>query len=280
MLLGVFMYTVAVNVFIVPAGFYSGGFMGFAQLIRVLLETVMHLDFGGFNITSVIYYLLNIPGFLLARKYFGRLYIAKTIFGISVMTILLAVIPVVRPPVMGDDVLASALVGGILGGAGIGLVLRSGASDGGMDIISVLLLHWRKDLSVGRINLATNIVLYSIMLAMFDWHVVIYSLIASAVTSFAVDHVYSQNINMEVHVMTRGDISALEQKLMQELGRGVTRWQAVGAYSGDDIHILYVIVNKFEVRKLRSIVYEYDPQAFIVANTGVGVTGNYAQHLA
>ena len=280
MLLGAFLYVIAVNEFVVPIGLYSGGFMGFAQLIRTFLTRVLGIRFGNIEIASVIFYLMNIPGMILARKTMGRLYLLKTVITISFVTVVMAFLPQITPPIMGDDLLASCMVGGLLGGAGIGLVLRSGASDGGMDIVSVLLLHRKKGLSVGRINLVTNCILYGIMFFVFDWHVVIYSLICAAVNSFTIDRVYAQNINMEVHIITGCDATALEKRLMSELDRGVTRWTAIGAYSGSELKILYCIVNKYEVRRLRTIVNEYDPHAFVVSTSGVQINGNFARHLS
>ena len=280
MLLGAFLYVVAVNEFVVPVGLYSGGFMGFAQLIRTLLTETLHLDFGRIEIASVIFYLMNVPGMIMMRRYMGRLYLIKTIITITFMSAVMALLPSIDPPVMGDDILASCIVGGILGGAGIGLILRSGASDGGMEIVGILLLHWKKGLSIGRINIAVNGVLYGIMLFLFDWHVVIYSLICAAVNSIAIDRVYSQNINMEVHIITTADTRELEKRLMSELDRGVTKWTVVGAYSGSELNMIYMIVNKYEIRSLRIIVNEFDKNAFVVSKSGVAINGNYARHLS
>lgn len=279
MLLGAFLYVIAINEFVVPVGLYSGGIMGLAQLIRTFLTEVLHMSFGNIEIASVIFYLINLPALFLARKVMGRLYLLKTIVAVTVMTIAMALLPSVRPPILGDDLLGSSIVGGMLGGVGIGLILRAGASLGGMEIIGVLLLYRDKGLSIGRINTVVNMVVYAIMFFVFDPHVAIYSLICGAVNSVAIDRIYSQNINMEVHIITTADIKSLEQRLMTELDRGVTHWSVVGAYSGAEQKMLYMIVNKFEVRRLRTIVNEHDPHAFVVSKSGVGINGNYARHL-
>ncbi|MBR5970981.1 MAG: YitT family protein [Lachnospiraceae bacterium] len=279
MLLGAFLYVVAVNEFVVPVGLYSGGIMGFAQLIRTFLTESLHMDFGNIEIASVIFYLLNLPGLILARKVMGRRYLIKTIVAVTVMTVLMALLPSVRPPVLGDDLLGSCIVGGMLGGVGIGLILRAGSSLGGMETIGVVLLYHYKGLSIGTINTMVNMVVYAIMFFVFDPHVAIYSLICGAVNSVTIDQVYLQNINMEVHVITTADTKELEQRLMTELDRGITKWTVVGAYSGSEQKMLYMIVNKYEVRHLRMIVNEYDPRAFVVSKSGVGINGNYARHL-
>ena len=258
---------------------YSGGIMGLAQLIRTFLTDVLHLQFGNIEIASVIFYLMNVPGLLLARRLMGRLYLLKTIVAMTFMTILMTLLPIVRPPIMGDDLLGSCIVGGMLGGVGVGLILRAGSTLGGMEVIGVILLHNDRGVSIGRVNTAVNMVVYVIMFFVFDAHVAIYSLICGAVNSVAIDRVYSQNINVEIHVITSADTKELEQRLMKELDRGVTKWEVVGAYSGSELKMLYMIVNKYEVRKLRMIVNEYDSHAFVVSKSGVGIIGNYAKHL-
>ena len=97
MLLGAFLYVVAINEFVVPVGLYSGGIMGLAQLIRTFLTEVLHMNFGNIEIASVIFYLMNLPGLFLARKVMGRLYLMKTIVAVTVMTIAMALLPSVRP---------------------------------------------------------------------------------------------------------------------------------------------------------------------------------------
>ncbi|MBR0091131.1 MAG: YitT family protein [Lachnospiraceae bacterium] len=279
MLVGAFLYVVAVNEFVVPVGLYSGGIMGLAQLIRTFMTDVLHLQLGNVEIASVIFYLMNLPGLLLARRLMGRLYLLKTIVAMTFMTVLMTLLPIVQPPIMGDDLLGSCIVGGMLGGVGVGLILRAGSTLGGMEVIGVILLNNNRGISIGRVNTAVNMVVYIIMFFVFDPHVAIYSLICGAVNSVAIDRVYSQNINMEVHVITTADTTQLEQRLMKELDRGITKWTVVGAYSGSEQKMLYMIVNKYEVRKLRMIVNEFDSHAFVVSKSGVGINGNYAKHL-
>ena len=158
--------------------------------------------------------------------------------------------------------------------------MKMGSSDGGTDVLGILLIRWKKDFSVGKVNLIVNIGLYGVCLFLFDVQTVIYSLIYASVSAFAVDKVHSQNINVEVTVITKADTTALEKEIFAEMVRGITRWSSLGAYTYDKSHILYIISSKYEVGRLKTIIHKHDPNAFIVTNEGVGVDGNFLKKLS
>ena len=271
---------IAINEFIIPAGLYAGGFTGISQLISLFLTDVLHINAAGINLYSVIYYLMNAPALFIMLRTMGGKYTVKTIFAVTANTLAMGLIPSITPPLLGDDILANCIVGGVLMGIGISLMLTSGASDGGMDTVGVLLVNkYKGNLSIGHINLVVNSMLYAVMLFLFDWHVVIYSMIYAIISNATLDRMYSQNINTEVHIITKIETRELEQKLMAELNRGATRLSAIGAYSEEKEHVLYMIISKYEIRRLREIVNEYDPQAFVVTSSGVNIIGNFMKHL-
>lgn len=273
---GAFLYAAGINLFVVPAGLYTGGVMGLCQVIRTILTSVVGLDFGSFDIAGLIYYLLNVPIFIIAFTRIGRMFFAKTLVTVTAMSAFMSFIPAVK---LVDDVMAACVVGGIVSGAGVGIVLRMSSSGGGMDVIGMLLTKWKKDFSVGKVNLLVNLVLYGSCLFLFDVPVVIYSVIYAAVYSVAMDKMHTQNINVEVTVITKADTVELEKEVFGELGRGITKWVAQGAYTGEESHILYIMLSKYEVNRLKSMIHESDPQAFIVVNEGVNVDGNFLKKL-
>ncbi|MCI9318565.1 MAG: YitT family protein [Lachnospiraceae bacterium] len=273
---GAFLYAAGINLFIVPAALYTGGVMGICQVIRTLLAEFLHLQFNAFDIAGVIYYLINIPIFIVAFTKIGRKFLTKTVISVTAMTLFLSLVPVI--PVV-EDVMAACVVGGIISGAGSGIMLRMGSSGGGMDIVGVLLTRWKQDFSVGKVGLLVNLALYGTCAFLFDLDIVVYSVIYAAVYSVAMDKVHTQNINVEVHVITKADTTALEKEVFQELGRGVTKWSTLGAYTYDRSHILYILLSKYEVGRLKTIVHKYDPKAFIVVNEGVSVIGHYLKKL-
>lgn len=274
---GMLLYAVGMNWFIVPQGLYTGGIMGMCQVIRTLLARYLGLSFG-FDIAGLIYYIVNIPLFLLAMRKLGKIFFTKTLVCVTAMTLFLSVVPIPAVPIM-EDILASCLIGGILCGTGIGISLKMGSSDGGTDILGILMIRWKKDFSVGKVSLIVNIILYSICMFLFDVQTVIYSLIYASVSAFSVDKSHSQNINVEVNIITKNACVAMEQEIFGKMDRGITKWKALGAYTDEKTEVLYVVISKYEVGRLKHIVRKYDPHAFIVVNEGVNVDGHFLKKL-
>ncbi|MBR2121325.1 MAG: YitT family protein [Lachnospiraceae bacterium] len=275
---GSLIYSFGINVFLEPLHLYAGGFVGFSQLFANLLGRTgilpAHIHFAG-----IIYYLLNIPGMIYAIRRMRRRFVFKTILSVTFMTVFLSLIPIPSVPVL-DDRLANCIVAGLLAGTGIGLILRMGASDGGTDTIGMILLQTGGKLSVGRTTLLVNAVLYTICLFLFDIPTVIYSLIYSVFSSMAADRIHTQNISSHILIITKlPDTTPLEIEIMGRLNRGITKWKATGAYTGDDETILMVLTSKYEVNRLRNIVHRQDPHAFIVADEGVNVDGHFLRKL-
>ncbi len=278
-LLGAVVYSFGMNCFLRPLHLYSGGMMGFAQLIQELL-LVSGISFDGFNISGVIYYLLNVPAILIAIKTMRRRFIVKTFFAVTSITILLSVIPIPSGAVL-DDRITNAIIAGLICGTGIGIILWGGACDGGMNIIGMLLIAKRKKGSVGNIGLIANIVLYSIMLFVFDPATVIYSLIYSVFNSIAVDRIHTQNIASQIMVITKlKDTQKLQVEVMGKLNRGMTEVNASGLFTGDNVRIFIIFVSKYEVNRLRRIVKYYDPDSFIVETPVTKIDGNFDKKIA
>lgn len=275
-LLGILLYAVGINMFVVPANLYTGGLLGGCQVLRTLLLEYLHLPISSFDIAGIIYYIINIPIMIVAMNKLGRKFLVKTLFAVTSMTLFLAVIPVV--PIV-EDTMTACVVGGILSGAGVGVTLRMGASVGGIDVVGVLITRWKRDFSVGKMNLLVNLLLYGTCFFLFNVEIVVYSLIYAAVNSIAMDKIHIQNINVEVHIITKADTQILEREVFEVLGRGITKWTSCGAYTNQESHVLYVILSKYELVHLKSILHKYDPAAFIVVNEGVSVDGNYLKKL-
>lgn len=278
-LAGAVVYALGINLFIVPVSLYSGGIMGFAQVIRTVLVEYLHAPFQNFDVAGVIYYLINAPILLLSMKRIGRRFFVKTVMCVTIVTVLLSVIPIPAQPILPDDTLACCVIGGIICGLGMGLALKCGGSLGGTDIVGMMLIKWRRDFRVGRVNMIVNVVLYGICLFLFNVPTVIYSLIYAFVSGFAIDKVHAQTINVEVRVITKKKDEELEKEIFAELDRGVTKWEAVGAYTEEPVHVLYILASKYELSQLKNIVYKHDPHAFVVIDEGVSVVGNYKTRL-
>ena len=189
-LIGSLIFCYSVNVFIVPNNLYTGGVLGIAQLIRSII-----IDVFKFNITydfsGILYYLINIPLFFIAYKHISKQFFVRTIFAVTIQSVLLSVIPT---EALLDDMIVNILVGGILGGAGIGIVLSSGASTGGSDIIGLALAKMHNNFSVGKLGIILNGIIYSIAGIMYGVEIMIYSIIYSVCESLMIDKMHEQNI--------------------------------------------------------------------------------------
>lgn len=275
-MLGSVLYAAGVNLFLVPAGLYTGGLMGFCQIIRTVLVEYLQLSFGTVDIAGIIYYIINIPIFIIAFPHMEKLFFARTFFSATVTSLAMSLIP---STMILEDTLSASIAGAVVAGVGTGLLLRMSSAGGGMDVVGVVLSKTRKDMSVGRVNLILNLVLYSICLFLFDIVTVIYSVLFATIYSFVLDRVHVQNINVEVKIITRVNPSEIEQEVLTHLGRGVTELNSVGAYTHERSHMLYILLSKFELPQLRSIVHKYDPNAFIVICEGIRVDGHYLKKL-
>ncbi len=276
-LIGVLIYSLGINLFLRPLNLYSGGFMGFAQLIDTLLQSHIRLHIP--DLSGILYYIMNIPGLILAYRYMSRRFVVKTVLTVTLMTVLLTVIPIPEETILLEPI-GNCLIAGIMAGAGIGLVLRMGACDGGMDLIGMILIQTKGNTSVGKANIFCNCILYTICLILFDMQVAIYSLIYSVINSMACDRVHTQNINAQVMIITKvEDVTRLEIEIMGQMHRGLTKWEAKGSYTGDTATILMAVVSKYEVAQLKTIVHGIDPHAFVMIDEDVDVDGHFLKKL-
>ncbi|MBE5905637.1 MAG: YitT family protein [Lachnospiraceae bacterium] len=274
---GCLLFSFSVNVFVVPAGMYNGGIYGLAQIIRTLLVQYVHLSLPtGFDIAGIINFALNVPLFYIAYRFVSKQFFSRTLFGLVIQTIFISVIPIPGKPVF-DDLLLDALIGGLLTGYGLGLILRSKGCSGGVDIIGIYFLKKDIKVTVGKISILVNAVIYLICAAMFDLNIACYSVIYAAIISYTMDRTHYQSINMLCFIITKN--KELQKSLTQAIGRGVTYWDGKGAFSAEDVNVNAVVISKYEVKALKRIVNEIDPDAFVFMSEGITVDGYYLKKL-
>ncbi|MDD3346397.1 YitT family protein [Oscillibacter sp.] len=269
---------VALNLFIVPLHLYTGGAMGVCQLIRTLLQTYLGVNFGPYDIAGVLYFLVNIPILLFAYKILGKALVVKTLICTLSYSLFYSIIPVPTVPII-DDYLTACLLGGILTGVGSGIVLTCGCSSGGLDIIGLCLSKRGSNFTVGRFSITFNVFLYAACLLLFSPEAAIYSVIYVFFTSMVVDRLHQQNVAVQAFIFTREDESALGHFIIDKLGRSVTYWTGVGAYTGENVHVLCVCLSKFEIEELLHAVQTIDPHAFVTVQEGTRIFGNFPKKL-
>ena len=270
---GNLLFAIGINVIITPMNLYSSGFTGISMLLRMLLVNVLRIQqIPGIDYLGIIYWIINMPLFALAYKALGREFCITTVISIGIASLCMSIVPVASKPVF-DDYLTACLVGGLVSGTGAGLVLKGGTSGGGQDIIGVALSKTHPNFSVGRISIAINTVIYGICFFLFDIEIVVYSMIFAVVNGLALDYQHTQNRNVQVMIFTKKE--GITDKVLSEVRRGLTYWHGAGGYTDEDTYVLTTMVTKYELPHLIRIVKEIDPDAFVMANEGTKIYGNF-----
>lgn len=259
LLLGALVQAFAMRLFLVPGQLVSGGISGAAQIIN---------NFVKFPI-GVMVLIGNIPLFILGWRFLGgsrfafRTAVAVTAF--SLFTDLL----VLFLPEAGfthDNVLNS-LFGGVMLGAGLGLVYRGQGTSGGSDILGRILNH-RFGISISQAYLITDTLVVLAGGFAFSWEKALYGLVVIYVSGIAAEMVSEgSSIFRTVIIITREN-EKVTSAILEVLERGVTILSGTGAYTNEDRPVLYCVVTRSEVNQLKQLVKEADPQAFMV----IGVT--------
>ena len=263
--------------FIVPVSLYNGGVIGIAQIIRTIASEIFHLPLPqNFDISGIINFILNIPLLLVAYKSISKKFFLRTVLSVVSQTIFFTLIAIPKEPII-DDILAACLIGGIVSGVGMGITLKAGGSGGGIDILGVYFSKKYSDFSVGKLGIIINGVIYIACAVLFEIPIAIYSVIYAVFYSLIVDKIHYQNINTTVMIFTKKD--NVQEKIMSEMGRGVTYWKGNGAYTEEDTAILVTVISKYEIPQIKRIIHEKDPKAFIIFNEGMSVSGNFEKRL-
>lgn len=268
----------SVNTFTVPQHLYSGGLLGLCQIIRTVLTTKLGISTGTTDIAGILYLVVNVPLLILAWRTLGRTFVFKLILCTVSNSLFMTIIPVPEVPVVADR-LTSCLVAAVINGLAYGIMLTCGGSTGGTDILG-LILSKTKGITVGKLGIMFNIFVYGMCLILFDTSTAIYSAIQSMAGSVFVDRMHQQNITVQALIVTKVKDESLPIWIMETIGRGATRWDGVGSYTGDDVWVLCVCLSKYEIETLQQTVHEIDPNAFIMIQEGVHTSGNFERHLS
>ena len=271
---GSLLYALGMNLFLTPLHLFSGGGVGLAQLLTLFLGNL--IDVGNFNLYGIVYLIINIPLLFLAYFQLGYKFFIKTLIGSGAISLFITLVPTLAVPIV-EDYLTSVLIGGIACGAGVGIILIAGGSGGGIDVIAMWAAKKLRNASVGKISLYFNVLLYAIMLFLFDAETVIYSLIYTVIFTLVLDKTHYQNINVRVMIFTKKD--GIDKAINVRTRRGVTKWNGCGAYTQEATQILVSCINKYEVNEMMDLVHSIDPQAFVIVDENVMVSGNFEKRL-
>ncbi len=270
---GSILFCIAINFFVVPNHLYTGGVLGLSQLIRSITMDVFHLN-TSFDFSGTIYYIINVPLFILAYKTIGKTFFFRTLFAVTLQALLLSLIP---NKLLVDDTLTNVIVGGILGGIGVGMILSSGASTGGTDIVGLALTKKDNHFSVGKVGLLINLIIYSIAGIKYGLPIMIYSIIYSAVDNLMVDKLHEQNICSTAFIFCKENPKIINDYIKNELNRDFTYWDAKGGYDDSRTYIIYTALTKYELIKLERNMKNFNIQTFMIKSEGIGIKGEFAK---
>lgn len=243
-----------------PIGLVTGGFTGLA----IVIKSVTGMLFEGGIPLWFTNLALNIPVFILAYFLKGPKFIGKSFFGAIMLSVWLYIIPVID--MSSSDYLLAAIFGGAFSGCGIGLVLRTGATTGGTDMVSALVQLKIRHYSIVQILQVIDGIVIMLGLMVFGVRPTMYAIIAVLVTTKVSDTVLEGfNYSKAAYIITNKH-ELVAQRIMTELDRGVTGLHAKGMYTGDEKCVLYCIVTQKEIVALKDMVNEIDSNAFVIVS--------------
>lgn len=255
-----FINAFGVTMFLTPVGLYDGCISGTSMLLSRLTPLSL----------SVFLILLNVPLFLIGLKKQGKVFTIYSIYAVAMYSLGAWLIQDVLPvdvsmvsPFAKDDLLLCALFGGVISGVGSGLTIRYGGAIDGVEVMAVTFAK-RLNLSVGTFTMLYNLVLYIICgFVAQDWILPLYSIVSYMAGSKTVDFIVEGlDRSKAINIITEKP-NEVSEALMEEFGCGTTQIAAVGGYSGMNKTIIYFVINQFQISRVRTLVHEADPSAYM-----------------
>ncbi len=265
--LGAMLFALAVVFFYDPSRIAPGGITGFAVIISHLFPVVS---------TGTVVFVMNIPLLLLAWFRFGKKFVFLTIYATALSSLLMNMLePFAAQFVpLSDDLIVAALCGAALDALGIGLVYRSGGCTGGTDIIIKFLRQKYRHIRTGSMALIVNaVVVAATFVAFRDFEVTVYSAIAIMVGSTLLDKVLYGGDSAKLIFIISEKHSEITEAFLTKMELGVTLLTGEGAYFKKQTKVIFCAAKKHTFPKIRDIVKECDPNAFMIISSATEIFG-------
>ncbi len=251
-----------VTVFIAPVMLYDSGISGTSILLSQITPEYLSL--------SLFLLILNIPLFLFGLKKQGAAFTVYASFTVIVYSLgawlITDVLPIdvsIASPLAGDDLLLCALFGGVLSGIGSGMAIRYGGAMDGIEVLAVIFAK-RIGITVGTFVMVYNILLYVIAGVLLDsWILPLYSIVTYGAALKTIDFIVEGLDRSKAAMIITEQPNEMCQKLSDEFECGITTFGAKGFYSDSEKTVIYIIVNRFQIGKMKRIVHEFDPLAYV-----------------
>ena len=263
-LLGAAIYAFGLTYFVVPHHLFEGGATGITLITFYLFKIPV----------SLMNLLINIPLFILAWKIFGAKSLYSSLLGTLALSAWLAVFE--RIPLHIDlqgDLLITALIAGILLGIGLGIIFNAGGTTGGTDILARILNKYTH-ISMGKLLFILDFCILMLILLIFkDLRLVSYTLLFDFIVSRVIDLIGEGGYAGKGFMIFTKRPDQLAKAINDDLGRGVTFISGQGYYSQEDLKIIYCIVGRNEIVKMKEMIHRIDPQAFITITEAHEILG-------
>ena len=251
-LVGAFIVAVALELFLLPNKIIDGGVIGISMMVSYITK---------WNLGLLIF-CINIPFMLIAFRSLGKKFILNTFIATAMLSLATNIVENLQPAT--NDLLLATIFGGIFLGLGVGLILRNSASLDGTEMLSIVLSKKIKIVSVGELLMGMNLFIYTAAGFLLGWERAMYSILTYFVASKVIDTVL-EGLDKAKSVRIVSEFwEEIGDSIMKELNVSVTYIKSKGGYSKQEKILTFCVVNKFEIPKLKEVVHDIDPRAFIV----------------
>ncbi len=269
--LGMILYGIGWNIFLLPNDITTGGVPGIASIIYFATKLPVQYS----------YFVINAGLLLLALKILGFKFCIKTIFAVLVLT---SFLPILQG-VIGDTVFLSSqpfmacVIGASFCGSGIGIALSANGSSGGTDIIASIINKYR-DISLGRVvMLCDMVIITSSYLVLQDWEKVVYGYVTLYICSFVLDQIVNSSRQSVQFFIISKYYDEIGKHINKDLHRGVTVLDGTGLYTGNGVKMMFVLAKRREANTIFRLIKDIDPNAFVSQSAVVGVYGEGFDHI-
>lgn len=252
---------VGVTLFLAPVHLYDSGISGTAMLFWQLTPEPYTL--------SMFLLLLNTPLFLFGMKKQGLTFTIYSLWAVLIYSVASLVINAFFPaaagasPFAGDDLLLCAVFGGLISGVGSGMTIRFGGAIDGVEVMAVIFAKGL-GMTVGSFVMVYNVLLYVVIGCIFQsWVMPLYSILTYCAAIKTVDFIVEGLDKAKSATIITARADEVSQALSEAFGRGITQLSARGYYSGREQTMVYFVVNRFQIAKMKAIIQEADPNAFV-----------------
>ncbi|MCC3356703.1 YitT family protein [Bacillus sp. REN16] len=251
-LVGATFAATSIELFLIPNKIIDGGIIGISLIVDYLTPTYITFGF--------LVVIFNLPFMFSGYKQIGKTFMWSSILGIVALAIIETLLHYVKP--FDIEPILAAVFGGLLLGTGVGLVIRNGGSMDGTEILSIILTK-KLPFSVGEFVMFINIFIFALAGFVFGIESAMYSVLAYYIAFKTIDTVVEGLDETKAAIIVSEQFDDISDAILHRLGRGTTKLKGRGGYTDEEKEVVYVVVTRLEVTKLKGIIQEIDPNAFI-----------------